>query len=168
MCALSVCAPRGPRKTDVFYIHISLMVVCRVSLHLFPLHLHTHMPQRVFSCTCCTRAHAHVSCDRTGVSSEFFVCSLSRCHTQTHHTRVFLYVCVCSLLLLRICTHSRCVGFVWVEKVENNDGFSCLSGRSRQDVCECVFVSLRCSDALIHKGKHFLLFAVLATPSVIS
>lgn len=116
--------------------------------------------------------HTHVSCDRTGVSSEFFVCSLSRCHTQTHHTCVFLHVCVCSLLLLRICTRTRCVGFVWVEKVENNDGFSCLSGRSRQDVRECVrvFVSLRCSDALTHKGKHFLLlyFAVLATPSFIS
>lgn len=139
MCVLSVCAPRGPRKTDVFYIHISLICFPIIYIHTctsVQIHVHT-----------CTQAHAHVSCDHTGVSSEFFVCSLSRCHT-----RVFLYVCVRSLLLLHICTHTHthaawalCGWRKWRTMMGS---LVCLVACR---TCVYVCVCLQCSDAFTQR-----------------
>ncbi len=156
VCVLSICAPRGPRKTDVFYIHISLMAVCRVSLHLFPLHLHAHTQQCAYSCTyLLSGTHTHLSCDRTGVSSEFFVCSLSCCHTQTHHTHACSCMCVYVLCCSCISAHTLAAWALcgWRKWRTMMGSLVCLVARVRMCVCVCmcVFVSLQCSDALTQR-----------------
>jgi len=150
-----VCTPQGPRKTDVLYIHTTRCV------YSFPLHLHEHTQQHAFSCTYLhsgTRSRVMWPALESPLSS---LCSASHAVTLRHT------MCGCSLLLRHICTHThtRCVGFVWVEKVENNDGFSCLSGRSHQDVCVRAPVCLWVSSVLMHfytKVSTFFFYTLLS------
>lgn len=113
----------------------------------------------------CAQARAHASCDRTGVSLEFFVLSLSHCHTPHTCMRV------CSLLLPHICTHAH------THTLTHRLRGLCVGGESGEQwwvlvsvwspvwgcVCTPVHVSVWGSPSVIRldKGKHFILIVLL-------
>lgn len=140
----------------------TLCGVCRVSLHLFPLHLHAHMHQHAFSCTYLhsgTRTRVMWPALESPLSS---LCAASHAVTLRHTTHACSSMCVYVLCCSCISAHTLAAWALcgWRKWRTMMGSLVCLVACTR--TCVRAPVCLWISDALTHEGKHFLLlyFAV--------